>query len=70
MKNLLILNHYAIPPGKAGGTRHYSLAKYLKSYGWNTTVMAAGVEYRTGKKVLEQDEKIRIENFNGVTFIG
>ena len=68
MKNLLILNHYAIPPGKAGGTRHYSLAKHLKSYGWNTTIMAAGVEHETGNKAQKKNGKIRIENYNGVPF--
>jgi len=69
MKHVWILNHYAQEPGGAGGTRHYSLAKHLLSHGWRASVIAASVELNTGHQRLADNEKHRMADFDGVTFL-
>ena len=48
MKNLWILNHYAVTPDSPGGTRHYSVASNLTRLGWNCTVLATDTNHVTG----------------------
>lgn len=68
MKNVWILNHYAQVLGGPGGTRHYHLAKYLKSLGWNAIVIAGSAELNTGIQRLSLTESHRYETLNGVSF--
>lgn len=69
MKHVWILNHYAQEPSGAGGTRHYSLAKHLLAHGWKASVIAASVELNTGHQRLLNNERQRITDFDGVTFL-
>jgi glycosyltransferase involved in cell wall biosynthesis len=69
MKHVWILNHYAQEPCGAGGTRHYSLARHLLAHGWKASVIAASVELNTGHQRLEDNERQRITDFDGVTFL-
>ncbi len=48
MKHVWIVNHYAGRPTDPGGTRHYSLAQALTQFGWETTILAATTEHRSG----------------------
>jgi glycosyltransferase involved in cell wall biosynthesis len=69
MKQVWILNHYAQEPGGPGGTRHYSLARHLRTHGWQTTVLAASVELNTGNQRLAKHEKTRLDTFDEVPFL-
>ena len=69
MKHAWMLNHYAQEPGGAGGTRHFSLGKYLLSHGWQTTILASSVELNTGKQRLKSNQNIRMDNIEGVNFL-
>lgn len=69
MRTVWILNHYAVPPGTSGGTRHFSLASNLRAYGWQACVIAASVEHLTGKQRLEPGETHRFEDCQGVSFL-
>lgn len=69
MKNVWILNHYAVKPGAPGGTRHYSLAKNLLVYGWNASIVAASVEHLSGQQQLRLGKNVRLENCEGVPFL-
>lgn len=69
MKNVWILNHYATYPGGVGSSRHYHLAKGLKNFGWNATIIAASVEHQTGIQRLNFDEDKRIDDVDGVCFL-
>ncbi len=69
MKQVWILNHYALEPGGAGGTRHYHLAVNLPAYGWQATVIAASVELNSGRQRLAAHERLRLERFNDVPFL-
>lgn len=69
MKTVWILNHYAVPPGTSGGTRHFSLASNLPTYGWQAYVIAASVEHLTGKQRLVPGETHRLESCQEVPFL-
>jgi len=69
MKQVWILNHYALEPGGAGGTRHFHLAKNLTAFGWEATVVAASVELNSGRQQLSAGERCRLDNHAGVPFL-
>jgi glycosyltransferase involved in cell wall biosynthesis len=69
MKNVWILNHYALEPGGVGGTRHFQLADKLPSYGWQATIIAASIEYNSGRQRLASGELRRLEIKSGVSFL-
>lgn len=68
-KVVWILNHYALEPGGAGGTRHYSLARHMLPLGWQPYIIAASTELNTGRQRLRHDETTRMETFDGVSFM-
>lgn len=43
---ILIINHYAIPPVEAGGTRHYSLGQELIKRGHQVTIICANFSHQ------------------------
>ena len=69
MKKVWILNHYALVPSDAGGTRHYSLARHLLSQGWQATVIASSVNFTSGHQRLTSKESHRIEKIDNVQFL-
>lgn len=68
-KTVWILNHYAQAPTGPGGTRHFSIAKYLSAFGWRAVIVAASVELNTGKQRLAAHEFYRIERHEGIDFL-
>lgn len=69
MKYVWILNHYAMTPDTAGGTRHYCLARNLLPHGWHATLIAGSVEHLSGKQRLAPHEVSRMEEFAGIPFL-
>ncbi len=69
MKHVWILNHYAQAPYEAGGTRHFHLAEYLKSNGWQATIIAASVSHNSGIQRLDTYEAERYEEISNVPFL-
>lgn len=69
MKHVWILNHYALEPGGAGGTRHFSLARHLLAYGWRASIIAASVELNSGRQRLGPGETSRLQVFDGIPFL-
>lgn len=68
MKTVWILNHYAKPPTSTGGSRHYQLAKHLKSHDWRAVLIASSVEHVSGMERLRSDEEYRHEVKGEVDF--
>ncbi len=68
MKTVWILNHYAQKPGGPGSTRHYSLARHLKKRGWQTVIIASSAEHGTGKQRIEGNNRVQLEDVDGVRF--
>lgn len=70
VRSLWILNHYASPPDRAAGTRHYDLGRQLTARGYRVTVFAAGFSHFTFKEErLRWWQLFRSEYFDGVRFI-
>lgn len=69
-KNIWILNHYAITPDMAGGTRHYDLGRELVRRGHKVTIFASGFDHNTKKYIkVHPKERYKIEDYNGVRFV-
>lgn len=69
MKNVWIFNHYAQEPGGPGGTRHFSLARNLRNFGWQASIIAASTELNTGKQRLSEQEESRCDQYEGIPFL-
>ncbi len=68
--NVWLVNHYAVPPGQPGGTRHYALARELVRRGHRVTIVASSVEYLTRQeRHLGPREIYRLEQVEGVPFL-
>lgn len=65
-----ILNHYASPPDKAAGTRHYDLGRVLVEQGHEVTIFASSYNHLSRKEErLSPGERLRAEWFDGVRFV-
>jgi len=51
------VNHYAVPPVEAGGTRHYSFAKELINRGHQVRIIAANFNHQTRKPILNNSDQ-------------
>lgn len=69
MKNIWILNHYAVPPGMGGGTRHFDLAAELVKKGYSVTIFASSYNHFSRKEVIKSNERVKEESINGVRFV-
>jgi glycosyltransferase involved in cell wall biosynthesis len=65
-----ILNHYASPPDKAAGTRHYDFGRVLAEQGHEVTIFASSYNHLSRKEErLSPGEHLRVEWFDGVRFV-
>jgi glycosyltransferase involved in cell wall biosynthesis len=65
-----IVNQYAVPPGQAGPTRHYSFARELIQRGHEVTVMASSFDHVCRREAhLQGHEWHRYEVVDGVPFL-
>ncbi|KKM10725.1 hypothetical protein SY88_11525 [Clostridiales bacterium PH28_bin88] len=69
-KCVWILNHYAVSPDMAGGTRHYDLGRELVKRGYEVTIFASGFDHNTKKYIkITPEEKLKVEDYEGVRFV-
>jgi len=64
-----MLNHYAQEPGRAGGTRHFSIARNLPDFGWTVSIIAASVELNTGRQRLAGKQRSAMTMIDNVRFV-
>jgi len=65
-----VVNQFAVPPTQSGGTRHFALAKEMRKLGAETSIVAADVNYHSGKSgVLSAGARYRLEEHEGVEFL-
>ena len=70
LKNIWILNHYAVSPGMAGGTRHYSLARVLVQRGYQVTILASNWHrFSQQQTPLKKGTQWTREEIDGVQFV-
>lgn len=65
-----ILNHYASPPDRPAGTRHYDFGRVLVGWGHEVTIFASSFSHftRTAER-LEDGERMQAEDIDGVRFV-
>jgi glycosyltransferase involved in cell wall biosynthesis len=65
-----IFNHYASPPDRAAGTRHYDFGKVLAARGHDVTIFASSFNHfsRTEER-LADGERARVQIIGGVRFV-
>lgn len=69
-KNIWILNHYAISPDMAGGTRHYDLGRELVKRGHKVTIFTSGFDYVKKKYIkVQSGDRYNVEDYNEVRFV-
>ena len=68
--NIWLVNHYALPLQRSGGTRHYALAREWIHQGHQATLIASNVDYmRREEACLPPGEIARLESMGGVPFL-
>jgi len=69
MKNMWIINHYAIPPDFGGLNRHYYFSKYLKNFGYNTKIFTSSKIHNSKVNLINnKKEKVKELDFDGVEY--
>jgi glycosyltransferase involved in cell wall biosynthesis len=65
-----ILNHYASPPDRPAGTRHYEFGRVLAGQGHDVTIFASSFcHFSRQEERLRTGERIRVEDIDGVRFV-
>jgi glycosyltransferase involved in cell wall biosynthesis len=65
-----ILNHYASPPDRPSGTRHYDLGRILVSQGHDVTIFASSFSHHSLREErLARHQWMRAEFVDGVRFV-
>ena len=66
-----MVNHYAVPPGQSGGTRHWVLGRFLHMAGHDVSIIAANVNYQSRQGSAPSGElyRARLENVDGIRFL-
>lgn len=65
-----IFNHYASPPDRAAGTRHYDFGKVLAEAGHDVTIFASSFShFSRAEERLADGERGRVQEVGGVRFV-
>ncbi len=65
-----ILNHYASPPDRPAGTRHYEFGRLLAGWGHDVTIFASSFShFSRAEERLAAGERMRAEVIDGVRFV-
>lgn len=64
-----IINHYALPPSSAGGTRHYNFAKQLMRRGHDVTLIAANYDHFSHAYISSSAKRGELDHTYDVPFL-
>ena len=65
-----ILNHYASPPDRPAGTRHYEFGRVLAAQGHDVTIFASSFSHFSRREErLIPGERMKVESVDGVRFV-
>lgn len=67
--NIWILNHYALSPERAGGTRHFDLAKRWVEKGHQVTIIGSGFDYMMRSNHIPDNLNYYTRSVDGVNFL-
>lgn len=67
--NIWLVNHYALPPSRPGGTRHYAFAKELQRRGHRVVILASSFDHHLRQETrLFRGEYFKFQEEEGVPF--
>lgn len=65
-----MLNHYALPPDRAGGIRHYEFGRVLAEWGHDVTIFASSFNHWSrAEERLAPGDRLRVQVIDGVRFV-
>ncbi|HEY5985856.1 MAG TPA: hypothetical protein VIV12_05640, partial [Streptosporangiaceae bacterium] len=65
-----VLNHYASPPDRPAGTRHYDFGRVLRRQGHEVTIFASSFSHHSLREErLEGGQWVRSEMVDGIRFV-
>lgn len=65
-----VLNHYASPPDRPTGTRHYEFGRVLAAQGHEVTIFASSFSHFSRREErLAPGERVRVQEVDGVRFV-
>jgi glycosyltransferase involved in cell wall biosynthesis len=67
--NFLLIHQLFIPPGEAGGTRHYELARHCIGKGHQVTIVASVLNYLSGEHVVKPEGLVTEESLDGIRLL-
>jgi len=67
-RHVWIINHFALTPDQAGGTRHFELSKALNENGFQVTIIGAGQQHISDRNHVPTGQKWAKEEIEGVSF--
>ncbi len=70
-RSLLWVNHFSVPPGESGGTRHFEIARELTQREWHVTIAATDFHLqsrRFTRRSGSSDRQVIPESLDGVEF--
>lgn len=70
IKNIWIINHYALTPSQGGLSRHFFFAKELTARGYNVRIFTSSAIHNTDINMIGEEEKITFKDvdFDGVHY--
>ena len=69
-QNILMINHFAIPPDMPGGSRHYDFGVELVKRGYKVTIFTTDFSYATLQRMkLRRFQMSLAEEYDGVRFV-
>lgn len=69
MKNIWILNHYAVPPELGPWIRHYKFGVNLTLKGYIIKIFTASTIHNTSLNLIQDSDKCVLKKFNDLSFI-
>lgn len=67
-RQVWIVNHFALTPEQAGGTRHFELSKALRKNGFQVTIIGAGQQHISDRNHVPKGHNWAEEVVDGVSF--
>jgi glycosyltransferase involved in cell wall biosynthesis len=63
---ILLINQVFVSPEEPGHTRHFEMAKFLQSHGYELVIVASDLNYQTGQRTVQRRGLYAEQNFDGV----
>lgn len=69
MKNIWIINQYAVPPKYATAGRHHNIVKHINKEKYNPHIISASAIHNSDINLINDRELYKISNMDGINYI-